>query len=98
MNPEVLRAALDDLVTSQPWAKKHANTITAAWTGALMLGWLVTDSVTDAPPWITAALGVLLYVGQVLGVYKTKNGVTPSVVDKVTEVVEVRYGRHAAPE
>lgn len=96
MDSAMLRAALQEYVLSQPWWKRKANTVTGAWTGMLMVVWIAIGSGAEMPYWVTLLGGGLLYVGQLLGLSKTPNGVTPGVVEQVTAVVEESYGRHAA--
>lgn len=94
--PSTMRDALNHYLNTQPWWKRNANTVTAAWTGLAAFGGIMLANDTGLPDWAVYAIGGLLYAGQVVGIAKTPNGITPTVVDKVEGAVEAHYGRHAA--
>lgn len=85
---DVLRDALQE----QPWYRRFANTVTSAVGVLTIVVWLLVFTGTDIPDsvgkWVTGLLAVLT----VLGVLKTKNGLTPRTVEDIESYV----GRHRA--
>lgn len=86
-------------MNKQPWWKKYSNTVTAIVAGLVVLaGWITTTGI-DLPQWASAFVGVVLFVGSVLGIRTTKNGLTESVVEKVADIRDASdklYGRHSS--
>lgn len=67
-------------LAEQPWYRKSANTITTVVGGAITLAGSITAYLvaqgTELPQWVTLAVGVLGFLGTVVGVKNTKNGFT----------------------
>lgn len=63
-------------LASQPWWRKSANTVTAGVAGLVAVAWWIGATGADLPEWATYGVGVVLFVGQVVGVRMTKNGIT----------------------
>lgn len=86
-------------MNKQPWWKKYSNTVTAIVAGLVVFaGWITTTGI-DLPQWATALIGVVLFIGSVLGIRTTKNGITESVVEKVADIRDSSdkpYGRHSS--
>lgn len=86
---EVTRLSMLTALDEQPWWSKYANTVTTAVSVLVMLAWLLISSGTDFPGWLDAVITAVLAAGNVLGVSKTRNGVTPALVDKVAPPAQV---------
>ena len=75
---DALRAQLEE----QPWYRRFANTVTSGVGVLSIIVWLLVFTGTDIPDsvgkWVTGVLAVLT----VLGVLKTKNGITPTTIKK----------------
>jgi len=73
-------------VESQPLWRTYSNTITAAWTGLIVLaGWITTTDLS-LPRWAVIAIGAILYVAGVFGIKATPNGVSASTVATVLKL------------
>ena len=101
--PDVVAEALRDRISSQSWWKQHSNTVSAGLTGLVTFVWWLTAMRVELPSTVTLGVGGLLAVGGALGVFRTKNGVTPSTADTILgdlhSLYDVEpYGRHAKPE
>lgn len=93
--PEWITIILERKLQEQTWFRRYSNTITTAFTGLMTLAWWLTSTRIDLPEWSVYAIGALLWLGQIVGVKRTKNGVTPSVIDAVTrDLGTVPSGRH----
>lgn len=95
----VVQRLLEEM-NRQPWWKKYSNTVTAIVAGLVVLaGWITTTGI-ELPQWMTVLVGVVLFVGSVLGIRTTKNGITETVVEKVAEIRDASlsepYGRHSS--
>lgn len=74
-----LRAKLE----AQPWYKRFSNTVTSAVGALSIIIWLAATNGVDLPDGVETGVGSALAILTVLGVLKTKNGVTPRGVDTV---------------
>lgn len=93
--PDWITIVLEKKLHEQKWYQKYANTVTTAITGLLTLVWWLVSTGISLPSWTVYAVGVLLWVGEIVAVKQTKNGVTPSVVDAVvSDLGSVTPGRH----
>lgn len=96
VSPEVqaeLAARLGELLVKQSWWKRYANTVTAAVTNLLNVVWLVVSLGIHMDTWLIWTVAAILFAGNVLGIKKTPNGLTPSLVDLIAGQVA---GRHRA--
>lgn len=87
---DLLRSALD----TQPWYRKYANTVTTIYFAILQVVSLVIGFGIELPAWSQIAVAGVILVGNVLGIKKTKNGVTDSNAEALRATVEtyVRTG------
>ena len=79
---DLLRGALD----SQPWYRKYANTVTTVYFAILQVISLVIGFGIELPGWAQIGVAVVILVGNVLGIKKTKNGVTDSNAEALREI------------
>jgi hypothetical protein len=86
MEIDAFHAVVSNLLSelqNQPLWKKYSNTITAIISGLVVLaGWIVTTDI-GLPHWFQIAAGVVMFIGSVLGIKSTKNGLTDSVLTSV---------------
>lgn len=95
----IVQRLLEEM-NKQPWWKKYSNTVTAIVSGLIVLaGWITTTGI-DLPTWGTVIIGVIMFIGSVLGIRSTKNGITETTVAKVADLRDesARYGRHSAAD
>lgn len=71
---------LNAWLSEQPFWRRYANTVTTAVGGLVALAWWLSTTWTDAPPWLSTVIGILLFVASVVGVKATRNGMTPSTI------------------
>ena len=76
----------------QPWYRRFANTVTSAVGGVLLIAWLLTTSGVDLPDGVEKGVASAIALLTVLGVLKTKNGLTPRTVEDIESYV----GKHRA--
>lgn len=74
-----LRAKLE----AQPWYARFSNTVTSAVGALAIVIWLAAANGVDLPGGVETGVGSALAVLTVLGVLKTKNGITPRGIDDV---------------
>ena len=74
-----LRAKLE----AQPWSARFSNTVTSAVGSLALIIWLVTANGVEIPGGVSTGIGSGIAVLTVLGVLKTKNGVTPRGIETV---------------
>ena len=79
-----LRAKLE----AQPWYARFSNTVTSAVGSLALIIWLVTANGVEFPGGVSTGIGSGIAVLTVLGVLKTKNGVTPRGIETVERIVE----------
>ncbi|GAC71040.1 hypothetical protein [Gordonia soli] len=72
---------------SQPWYARFSNTVTSAVGAAGLIVWLLVSNGVDIPGQVETGIGSVIAVLTVLGVLKTKNGITPSTVAQVEQYV-----------
>lgn len=100
---------LEDQVQEQTWYQRYANTVNAGAGLVATAGAGLLTSGLDLPAWASVTITVLVAVAGVFAVKQTKNGLTPSVVDRianpiliqrtverVAQALEPAIGRHAA--
>lgn len=90
----VVTEAVDTYVLTQPWYQRYANTVTTIVSGLVTFVFWVTTSGLHMPGWFTYVGGGVMFAASVLGVYKTKNGMSPSAAVAVKAMVEETTGRH----
>ena len=85
--PEVpANEVIDELkvkLETQPWYARFSNTVTSAVGGLAIVIWLLAANGFDLPDGAQTGIGSALAVLTVLGVLKTKNGVTPRGIETV---------------
>jgi len=94
VSPEVQQAMeerLRELLEAQPWWRRYANTATSIVTNLVLVAWLLIASGMAFPSWLEWTVAAILFAGNVLGIRRTPNGVTPSLIDLV---VGGAGGRH----
>jgi hypothetical protein len=88
-----------DQLDKQAWWRRSSNTVVGAIGGVVQLAWWIIGLDIDLPKPVVYGVGAVILVGQVLGLKKTPNGITPGVADQiqrdVTEYVVQSTGRHA---
>lgn len=98
MNEDEARALLQDklreLLEAQPWWKRSSNTVTSAVGGLVAFAWWLSATGADLPTEVTYAIAAVIFIGGVLGVKQTKNGITPSVVTKVVSQLASPIAEH----
>jgi len=86
---DVLNQALRSIAAKQSLSKRKANTVTAAFGSALLIVAVVLTGVfahhTNLPAYTEQIVPIILSILTVLGVSRTPNGVTDSVVDKIND-------------
>lgn len=100
LSPEVQQAMeerLRELLEAQPWWKRYANTATAIVTNLVLVTWLLLASGLALPPTVQWVVAAILFAGNVLGIRRTPNGVTPSLIDLVVGGMGQLGGRHRLP-
>lgn len=98
---ELIQDKLQEILAKQKWWQKSSNTVTAAFSGLVTLIWWVTSTGVALPDTVTYPVAIVLYLGTVLGIKGTKNGLTPSVANTITTEVSktiTTMGRHAKPD
>lgn len=85
---QVVAAALDEALRSQPWWKRYAGTVTAIVSGLATLIPIVLTVWAGAPAWIVTVLGGAAVVLMALSQRLTKNGITPRGNAEVEKVIE----------
>lgn len=83
-------AELRERLESQPWYRRFANTVTSGVGAVFLILWLLTANGVDIPGQVTTGVGSAIAVLTVLGVLKTKNGLTPRGVEDIQEYI----GKH----
>ncbi|MGH2360472.1 MAG: hypothetical protein ACRDGM_08015 [bacterium] len=99
-SPEVQEAMEDrlyDLLKAQSWWKRYSNTATAIVTNLVLVAWLIVASGTALPPAVQWTVAAVLFAGNVLGIRRTPNGVTPSLIELVVGGMGPTGGRHRLP-
>ncbi|WNN95751.1 holin [Gordonia phage Fribs8] len=81
---------LRERLESQPWYRRFANTVTSGVGAVFLILWLLTANGVDIPSQVTTGVGSAIAVLTVLGVLKTKNGLTPRGVEDIREYI----GKH----
>jgi hypothetical protein len=93
---------LDDLLrgvlANQPWYRKISNELTTGFFGILQIATVIVGLGVDLPGWAMIGLAALLFVGNVLGINATRNGVTDEVAEDIKAQVENYVGKHRKPE
>ncbi|AXH49783.1 holin [Gordonia phage Pleakley] len=84
---------LRERLEAQPWYKRFSNTVTSAVGVLSILIWVAASNGVDLPGGVETGIGSGLAVLTVLGVLKTKNGVTPRGIAVVEEAAQY-VGRH----
>lgn len=87
---QLLEDLIEDLQLSESPLAKKANTVTSAiGTVATILAAIAADllasGIEGLPSWLPGAVVFIGMLGTTLSVAKTKNGVTPSVADKIRD-------------
>lgn len=67
-------------VEQQKWWKKYSNTVAAFFTGLIVLAGWATTTTLGFPHWVSIVAGVILFLGSVLGVHGTPNGLDNTVI------------------
>lgn len=83
-------AELRQTLESQPWYRRFANTVTSAVGALFLILWFIASMGWDIPSNVTRGVGSAIAVFTVLGVLKTKNGLTPRGVQDIQEYI----GKH----
>jgi len=72
-----------DAMHKQHWWVKYSNTAMAIVSGlVVMAGWLITTGV-GLPRWALIVVGVILFLGSVLGVHTVPDGITEPILKKI---------------
>lgn len=80
---DIAGAYFHKLYQEQSWAQRHSNTVTTI-VGALVTLSAYFGSMPFAEdPRVQAVIAVVGFIGTVVGVSKTKNGISKSIMDKV---------------
>lgn len=93
VSPEVQAAfeqRLHEILIAQPWWRRSANTVVSAFTWLTYLASLALMLNLNLPDWGIWVIAAIFFVGGVIGIKKTRNGLTPSLIDLVFS----RVGRH----
>ncbi|AEV52098.1 putative holin [Rhodococcus phage RGL3] len=93
---DALHEAFDNLIGDQPWYKRYANTVTTAVFSVLQALWLALSLGVDLPTPAVWGVAGLVLVGQIIGVFKTKSGVSDPLKEKVMNDLTSYVGRHRA--
>lgn len=76
---------LQEELKSQAWYQRYSNTAATVVSGiSAFIVWAAGNQV-GLPNWVQMVLGGVIVIAQILGVKATKNGLTDSVVTKVTD-------------
>ena len=70
-------------LAAQPWYRTFSNTVTTAIGSIFTIMWVVSSQGFEIPAQVTIPVYVVLALAVVFGVYKTKNGVSPSQVEEL---------------
>lgn len=83
----LIRDLVEQVRAEEPATRRKANTVTTAIgttvTGLLAAGTYLVESGTTLPDWVPLIVAFLGMAATVLGVSKTRNGMTPSVADRL---------------
>ncbi|EME14816.1 hypothetical protein [Rhodococcus triatomae] len=91
MNSQELAAEfLREKLEAQPWWRRIANTVTAAFGALVGIAWLAVSLGLDLPAPVMAGVMAVVSLGTVIGVRKTPNGVTERQIAELEDYV----GRH----
>ncbi|AMS03831.1 membrane protein [Gordonia phage BaxterFox] len=78
---------LRDQLQAQPWYARFSNTVTSAVGAVGLIVWLLVANGVEIPGQWETGIGSGIALLTVLGVLKTKNGITPSTVGQVEQYV-----------
>lgn len=92
---QLLEDLIEDLQLSESPLAKKANTVTSAiGAGATLLAAFAADllasGIQGLPSWLPGAVIFIGMIGTTFSVARTKNGVTPSVADKLRDTLSDR--------
>lgn len=83
----LIRDLVEQVRAEEPATRRKANTVTTAIgttvTGLLAAGTYLVESGTTLPDWVPLIVAFLGMSATVLGVSKTRNGMTPSIADRL---------------
>ncbi|MCT2299735.1 hypothetical protein M3G04_02270 [Dietzia cinnamea] len=83
----LIRDLVQQVRAEEPATRRKANTVTTAIgttvTGLLAAGTYLVESGTTLPDWVPLIVALLGMAATVLGVSRTKNGMTDSVADRL---------------
>lgn len=83
----LIRDLVEQVRAEEPATRRKANTVTTAIgtavTGLLAAGTYLVESGTTLPDWVPLIVALLGMAATVLGVSKTRNGMTSSVADRL---------------
>ena len=83
----LIRDLVQQVRAEEPATRRKANTVTTAIgttvTGLLAAGTYLIESGTTVPDWVPLLVALLGMAATVLGVSRTKNGMTDSVADRL---------------
>lgn len=85
-------AELRQTLESQPWYRRFANTVTSAVGALFLILWFIASMGWDIPDGVEKGVASGIALLTVLGVLKTKNGLTPRTVEDIESYV----GKHRA--
>lgn len=86
---DVVGSYFHKLYQEQSWAKEHANTVTTVVGALVTLAAYFGSMPFAADPRVQAAIAVIGFIGTVVGVSKTPNGISKTILDKVNQAQAV---------
>lgn len=85
---KALQAAFAQALSDQPVYKRRAASLTSLAALVIQLVQVSTVYLTDAPLWVAAVVGVVVYVAEVVVQAGTKNGLGHYQADQIAEAAE----------
>lgn len=102
--PNIPQVPPDDVVEelrkrleAQPWYRRFSNAVTSGFGLLALVVWIAAANGIDLPGGVQTGISSAIAVATLLGVLKTKNGVTPRGIDDVQAAAEY-VGRHHRTE
>lgn len=73
-------------LAEQPWYKAKSNTLTGGFSAFVTLAWTALGTGLSLPSWAVYGIAGVLFVGNLLGLNATKNGMTASTAGQVQQI------------